>query len=304
MELNQLNYFRVVAEQEHITKAAEQLHISQPALSATIARLEKEIGVPLFQRSSNSIRLNENGRAFLRYVIRIQNELSRGLTEVRRGEDSGQGRVSYCTYGPGITNDLVSRFILAHPSCTITHNIGSHESMLEQLQRDEIDFAISNKLTDTDDLTSLPLFTDHMLLLVSSSHLLSGRPVAHLREFAHERFAVFNPDPTQCEITQTLCREAGFVPDILYCGTEISLILSLVASNQCVFLCQYSNGIFGKDDPRTSNSKSIICSSECVPNIEMPVNILIRMSKGLSPLVLSFIDLIRSSYSSLGSSSR
>ncbi len=299
MELNQLNYFRVVAEHEHITKAAEQLHISQPALSATISRLEKEIGVPLFQRSSNSIQLNESGRAFLRHVIRIQNELSRGLTEIRHGEESGQGRVSYCTYGPGITDDLVPRFILSHPNCSITHDIGSHEAMLELLQKDSIDFAISNKLIGTDDFTCLPLFTDHMLILVSSSHQLSGRPIAHLREFAHERFALFNTDPTQSEITQKLCREAGFTPDILYAGTEISLILSLVASNQCVFLCQFSNGVFGKDDPRTSNAKSIICPSECVPNIEMPVNILIRKGKELSPPVRAFIDLIRESYGSL-----
>ncbi len=299
MDLNQLNYFRIVAEYEHITKAAEHLHISQPSLSATIARLEKEIGTPLFHRSSNKIQLNENGRTFLRYVYRMQNELDRGITEIKKNQAAGLSRISFCTYGPGITDDLVTRFILTHPTTSIIHTLSSHEEMLDMLDNDSIDFAISNKPTSSDQYICTPLFTDHMLILVSSSHPLSGRPSVNLREFAHERFAVFNADQTHLEITTKLCREAGFEPDILYNGTEISLILSLVASNLCVFLCQYSNGIFGKDDPRTSNSKSVICPSPCTPNIQTPVSILIRRDKELSAPVQAFIDLIRHSYSSI-----
>ena len=83
----------------------------------------------------------------------------------------------------------------------------------------------------------------------------------------------------------------GFIP--AYTQDAASLY------REAVFLCQFSNGVFGKDDPRTSNAKSIICPSECVPNIEMPVNILIRKGKELSPPVRAFIDLIRESYGSL-----
>ena len=68
MELLQLLYFQVVAQEEHIPRAANTLHVSQPALSKTIKRLEDELGVPLFTRVGKTIRLNANGEIFLRYV--------------------------------------------------------------------------------------------------------------------------------------------------------------------------------------------------------------------------------------------
>ena len=65
MDLLQLNYFRTVAHLEHMTHAADELVIAQPALSQTIARLENELGVPLFDRLGRRIRLNLFGKAFL-----------------------------------------------------------------------------------------------------------------------------------------------------------------------------------------------------------------------------------------------
>ena len=66
MELNYLIYFRTVAKTEHISQAAAELHITQPALSRAISRVEQEVGAQLFERGANSIRLNHAGRAFLR----------------------------------------------------------------------------------------------------------------------------------------------------------------------------------------------------------------------------------------------
>lgn len=71
MELTQLRYFQVAANYEHISRAAEALNISQPALSTMITRLEKELNVPLFDHNGRSIVLNENGRRFLKRVNHI-----------------------------------------------------------------------------------------------------------------------------------------------------------------------------------------------------------------------------------------
>ena len=78
MELLQLLYFQVVAQEEHITRAANTLHVSQPALSKTIKRLEDELGVPLFTRVGKTIRLNAKGEIFLRYVTTALSALSDG----------------------------------------------------------------------------------------------------------------------------------------------------------------------------------------------------------------------------------
>ena len=68
MNLSQLHYFQVVAEEEHISRAAEKLHISQPSLSTTIRRLEKELDTPLFDRRGRNIYLNQAGKQLLEHV--------------------------------------------------------------------------------------------------------------------------------------------------------------------------------------------------------------------------------------------
>lgn len=71
MNFLQLKYFKTVAELEHITNAADQLYISQPALSKSIHLLEQEVGYPLFERAGTGIQLNENGRILYNYAISI-----------------------------------------------------------------------------------------------------------------------------------------------------------------------------------------------------------------------------------------
>lgn len=300
MDLVKLNYFRVVAEYEHITKAAEYLHISQPSLSATIARLEEELGVPLFDRSRNKIKLNESGRIFLRHVNRMYTELNFGLEELKKNHEKGTGRISFSTFGPGITNDLIPRFMLSYPNISVTHTVSNLEEMMRQLDNGTIDFAISTNPAQYDDYNWDLLYTDTMLVLLPATHPLAGKRVINLRELSHERFGLFNADKSSCDVTIQLCNRAGFTPDVIYDGNEISLILTLVASNVCIFLCSAANGVFGKDDPRTSTAKSTICSSLCYPNTQIPVGILTRRDKELSPPVRKFIELVKESYAHIG----
>ncbi|SEM54818.1 regulatory helix-turn-helix protein, lysR family [Paenibacillus sp. OV219] len=90
MELLQLKYFQTVARLEHMTKAAEELNIAQPSLSQTIARLEEDIGVALFDRKGRAIRLNRFGQVFLERVEHILQSIDESVREVR--DMSGMNR--------------------------------------------------------------------------------------------------------------------------------------------------------------------------------------------------------------------
>ena len=79
MELLQLHYFKVVARTESITKASEELYITQPALSKNISRLENEVGARLFDRVGNRIQLNQFGMAFLKHINKVSSELAEGV---------------------------------------------------------------------------------------------------------------------------------------------------------------------------------------------------------------------------------
>ena len=92
MELNSLKQFLVVARLEHLSRAADELHIAQPSLSRTIARLESELGVPLFDRSGR-LRLNDTGKLFRDHVERALGELDAGRRAVAEATSEGLGTV-------------------------------------------------------------------------------------------------------------------------------------------------------------------------------------------------------------------
>lgn len=93
MELHQLRYFQMVARLGHMTQAAEILHVAQPSLSRSIALLEQEIGVPLFDRTGRRIYLNQYGEILLRRVEFLFNGLERARHEITDLHGEAQGRV-------------------------------------------------------------------------------------------------------------------------------------------------------------------------------------------------------------------
>ncbi|MEK5236011.1 LysR family transcriptional regulator [Paenibacillus sp. FSL L8-0470] len=85
MELTQLEYFMTVARLEHMTMASKALGITQPALSHAIAKLENEIGAPLFERNGRNVKLNRNGAMFSRWVGKALQNIENGVKEIENG---------------------------------------------------------------------------------------------------------------------------------------------------------------------------------------------------------------------------
>src|SRR5579875_2690206 len=118
MELHQLAYFRTVARTQHFTQAAEQLAISQPALSRAIANLEQELGIPLFDRRGRSVVLNSYGKAFLQYVDQAVQSLAEGKEKIEELLGQAEGTVSLAflhTLGVHIVPELIGAFHKLHP---------------------------------------------------------------------------------------------------------------------------------------------------------------------------------------------
>src|SRR5690349_12115287 len=119
MELQQLKYFQTVARLQHFTRAAEELYISQPSLSRSIARLEEELGAPLFDREGRQVRLNRLGQTFLKRVERVFNELEVGQRELQDliGPEKGLVAVAFLhTVGVRLLPLLLSAFRAEHPN--------------------------------------------------------------------------------------------------------------------------------------------------------------------------------------------
>ncbi len=196
MEFLQLNYFQTVAKLEHMTQAAKQLHVSQPALSKIISRLEKELGVQLFDRKKHSIRLNENGRAFLKRVERILHEAKQGTKEVQDLNGLKERSVSVSMALPHILPFFFSDYLKKYPDGHIKHFTASANEMAHQLEQGFVDLCISTSPIEGEGIKWMPLMEEDIYLSVPLSHRLSERKEIMLSEAAGEMFINRNKDTT------------------------------------------------------------------------------------------------------------
>ncbi|GJM70035.1 hypothetical protein HMSSN036_22510 [Paenibacillus macerans] len=141
MELLQLQYFRTVARLEHMTKAAEEIRIAQPALSQTIARLEADLGVPLFDRNGRHIKLNGYGKAFLKKIEPALALIEEGRAEVADLAGLEGGRVFLSTTTHKCFTDVIGSFIFRHPKARLQITQVSTLDKIKQLRSGDIDFA-------------------------------------------------------------------------------------------------------------------------------------------------------------------
>lgn len=228
MELLQLQYFQTVARLEHMTKAAEQLKISQPSLSKTIARLEEDLGVPLFERKNRQLQLNVYGKIFLERVDRIFLELKEGKREITDMAERRHNQITLAVTIPRVLPDLLSSFLRINPDVRFQQVLESTSSMKQKLIKAEIDFCISSVPIIDSDTVWEPLVEEEIYLIVPPNHSLSEKESIYLHEVKDESFISMNTGYGFRNLTDGFCREAGFVPNIAFEGDEPGVIGDLV----------------------------------------------------------------------------
>jgi DNA-binding transcriptional LysR family regulator len=231
MDLLQLRYFQTVARLEHVTKAARQLSIAQPSLSQTIARLEEELGVPLFDRKGREIRLNQFGAVFLQRVERIFGELEDARREIADLAGMEHGRIALAVVIPQILPDLLRSFLADHPyvSFRLFHQHSS-QTVQQQLEQGEIDLCITSPPIEQAGIGWTSLMKEEIYLMVPPDHRLADHTSIHLREVEHEPFVSLKPGNTMRDLTDNCCRQAGFVPRVAFEGDEPSTLRGLVTA--------------------------------------------------------------------------
>jgi DNA-binding transcriptional LysR family regulator len=220
MEFLQLHYFRTVARTEHMTKAAEELRIAQPSLSKTIARLEADLGVPLFDRQGRQLRLNAFGKAFLKRVDRAFMELNEGRRELRDLAGLQRGMITIAVSIPRILPELLQAFLKEYPNVLFRQLYESTSSIKRLLENGEIDFGISSVPIAGPGLEWKPLVTEEVFLIVPLGHPLARRESIALSEVKDEPFISMSAGFGFRDLTDAFCREAGFTPNIAFEGDE------------------------------------------------------------------------------------
>lgn len=231
MDLLQLKYFQIVARHEHMTRAAQELGIAQPSLSQAIARLEEDLGVPLFDRQGRHIQLNQFGKAYLQHVERAFAELDEGRKEVTDLAGLEQGSISLALASTQFLPELLSVFLTHHPRARFRlFQQHSLITVIQQLEHGEIDLCISSPPIEQPGIAWVPLMTEEIFLLVPHGHRLADRGTIHLSEAADEPFISLKPGHGLRDLTDDFCRRAGFTPNVAFEGDESATVRGLVTA--------------------------------------------------------------------------
>ncbi|MFJ2745108.1 LysR family transcriptional regulator [Streptomyces sp. NPDC087440] len=220
MDLLQLRYFRTVARYEHMSRAAEELHVAQPSLSRTIARLEADLGTPLFDREGRRIRLNQYGAVFLRHVNRALSELDDGRRAVREARDTGLGRVGVASETLLTITPVLGRFRTAHPRADVRLFQSDAQEMDRQLRAREVDFCLASQPLTGAHLDAVELAREEVLLAVPYGHRLAGRESVTIPELADEPFVTTRQGHWQRALLDRLFAAEGLTPLVSCEGDE------------------------------------------------------------------------------------
>ena len=211
MNLLQLRYFQAIAKYESVTKAANHYNIPQPAMSQTLARLEKELGnVQLFDRSNNKMTLNENGKIFLEHVDSALSILDNGIASVTSNKTKVSGDIHLLVLDSRFfVSTCVAEFTRQYPEVNfyISHNLATNQVFNYDLciSSNPEKFAFDNRV---------PLIKEEIALNIHQSHPLAGNKSIRLSELQEEKFITLSTDSSQYELTVSNCRTCGFEPQI------------------------------------------------------------------------------------------
>jgi DNA-binding transcriptional LysR family regulator len=234
-----LRQFVAVAREEHLTRAADQLGVPQPTLSRSIARLEAELGVPLFSRPGRSVRLTRHGRLLFEYSERALATLAAQLRLLAEETDPARGRVALGflhTLGTDAVPRMLRDFRVTHPAVRFVLVQGSAHLLEARLRAGEIDLCLTAPLPDEPGMITRKLDSQRIDLVVPAGHRLARRRGVRLAEAAEEDFIGMPPGNGLRTISDELCRAAGFQPRIAFEGEETATCRGLVGAGLGVAL--------------------------------------------------------------------
>jgi Transcriptional regulator len=236
MELLQLHYFRTVARLEHMSKAALELRIAQPALSKTIARLEKDVGVPLFDREGRQIRLNTFGKAFLQKVEGALNLLEEGQREVADLAGLEQGSIHLATPTLERLSEPLNAFVGLYPNVNFRITQASMNEMTRLIESGEVDICFTPCALKRPDFSSKSVLNEEVYLAVPPGHRLSARRSVSLYEVANESFIGYKEGFHFQIMNEGFLRSAGLSPNFICRVDDAPSIAKLVSAGLGVAL--------------------------------------------------------------------
>ncbi|WP_330302304.1 MULTISPECIES: LysR substrate-binding domain-containing protein [unclassified Streptomyces] len=236
MELRHLQHFVAVAEDQHFTRAAERLLVSQSGLSASIRALERELQTPLFVRTTRRVTLTEAGRALLGEAVRILAQVRAAHEAVAAVQGVLRGTLALgteqCIAGVHVAG-LLAAFRRCHPDVEVRLRQAGSGELAEEVAAGRLDLAFAYRTqADTDQLRSVSLASEPMTVLCHPSHRLATAGVAFTPEdLSGETFVDFHPDWGPRRTTDAAFAAAGVRRTVSLEVNDVHSLLDLIDEN-------------------------------------------------------------------------
>jgi len=296
MELRQLKYFVEVAKREHVSEAADILHVAQSAISRQIANLEAELGVYLFEREGRNVKLTPIGRHFLPHAETVLRAVDYAKQQIDEYLDPERGTIKIgfpSSLASHTMPMVISAFKEEHPNVKFQLRQGSYKYLIEAVKRREIDLAFLGPVpTDEKQIKGEILFIESFAALLPLNHRLAKRESIVLNELRHEPFITFPEGYILHQIVIDACKQAGFSPIISSEGEDLDAIKGLVSAGIGVTLLPENT--FYDTMPRFTVKIPIK-----IPEIKRNVGIIISDHHELAPAVSVFYEFVKQFFSML-----
>jgi DNA-binding transcriptional LysR family regulator len=234
MELRHLRTIAAVARHRSFTKAGEELFLAQSAISQQIRRLEQELGVEVFRRTSRSVELTAEGRLILGYAHRVLAEVDGLHSELEEytGLLRGQLRIGgvYPT-GPYDLFGMLADFRTAHPEVAIHMVEDTQEDLLAALRADELDCAFTALRADElgDEFTATLLSEEELVAVLPTHHPLCARPEVTFEELADQDLIAYRENSALRRRLERAMADRGLEPRNAFICTEMGAVRALAS---------------------------------------------------------------------------
>ncbi|RKJ41291.1 LysR family transcriptional regulator, partial [Butyricicoccus sp. 1XD8-22] len=292
----QLRYFVEVAEREHISEAAEHLHVAQSAVSRQIANLEDELGTPLFERVGRNVKLTPIGKIFLEHSVSALKAIDFAVKQVEEYLDPAKGtiRIGFPTsLASYVLPTVISAFKREYPDVSFHLRQGSYRYLIDAVKNRELNLAFLGPVPQKDEvLDTMILFSENIHALLPANHPLAKREKLNLSDLKNEAFVLFPEEYILNKVAVDACRAAGFVPNVTSEGEDLDALKGLVAAGIGITLLPDSS--LNDSTPRYTVRVPIEN-----PNITRTVGIIYPNNRDMAPSEQVFLNFINSFFSRL-----
>lgn len=262
MDLTQLEYFQKLAELSSVTKAAAELHISQPSLSQSLSKLEAELGVELFDRNKKKIMLNTYGELYLGKVTPILSMLSEAQQELLILKQTIDSPLTIKVWrSSSICSKIIAAFLDRYPYVNLKVIQEDYSDLIPKHTGEDYDIALVNGTPDTmPPYPSKVIFKENILVAVNKKHPHANDTEINLSDLKNDNFILLPPERPFSQLIIRACRQAGFTPKVVIENDSAATLQRMVKLNLGVgFVAETSWELAESDEVKLLKISSPIC---------------------------------------------